>query len=86
MRPSEILSHLRKQPFEPFRLFLSDGGKYDVRHPELALVSPHTVVVGLEPLRDDMPHRLAYCDPIHVVRIEPLNGAKRGRRRKGTRK
>ncbi len=76
MRPSEILSHLRRQPFEPIRIFLTDGATYDVRHPELALVSLHTVVIGLEPLRDDMPQRLAYCDPIHVVRIEPLNGRK----------
>ncbi len=83
MRPDDIVRRLRRQPFQPIRLYLSDGATYDIRHPELALVSRSEIVLALEPLTDDVPERLAYVDPIHVVRIEPLNGAKRGRRRKG---
>jgi hypothetical protein len=30
----QILARLRKQPFEPLRIFMSDGSNYEVRHPE----------------------------------------------------
>ena len=47
MRPQDFRDHLRKQPFEPFRLTLTDGRTYDVLHPELAMVGHSTVAVGL---------------------------------------
>ncbi len=82
MRPHEILTHLRKQPFEPIRIFISDGANYEVRHPEIAAVSQTTVAIGLEPFAEGVPARFAYCDPVHVTRIEPLNGSKTRRRAK----
>ena len=74
MRPDQIRSHLRKQPFSPIRVFLSDGSTYDIRHPELAAVSRAEIVIGLEATGDDVPDRFAYCDPVHITRIEPING------------
>jgi len=76
MRPDEIRAHLRKQPFRPIRIFVSDGSSYDVRHPESALVTRTEVVIALDPGNDDIPERSAYCDPIHITRIEPLDGRK----------
>ena len=81
MRPQQIQAHLRKQPFVPFRLLLSDGSSYDVRHPEMAAVSRAEVVVGLDSDNGDVADRFAYCDPVHVVKIEPLDGNKPRRRR-----
>ena len=81
MRPQQIQAHLRKQPFVPFRLFLSDGSSYDVRHPEMAAVSRAEVVVGLDVHNGDVPDRFAYRDPRHVVKIEALDGNKPRRRR-----
>ena len=37
MNAEQILAHLRKQPFEPFRVFMSDWSSYEVRYPELAI-------------------------------------------------
>ena len=82
MRAQRILAHLRKQPFVPIRVFVSDGATYDVRHPEMAAVSSVEVVIGLEPFEEDVPQRFAYCDPIHITRIEPINGRKAKRRPK----
>jgi len=73
MRPNEIRDHLRKRPFEPIRIFLSDGSSYDVRHPETAFVTQREVVIGLDPGEDELPDRSAYCDPMHVTRIEPID-------------
>ena len=85
MRPAQILAHLRKQPFAPIRVSLSDGSSYEVRHPEMAAVSRAELVIGLELAEDDVPDRFAYCDPVHVTRIEPIDGTG-GKRRKTRRK
>jgi hypothetical protein len=74
VRAAEVLTHLRERPFCPIRLFLSDGKTYDVRHPEMAMVSPRQIIIGIEPSPDRMVRRFAWCDPVHVVRIERLKG------------
>ncbi len=74
MRPNEIRAHLTKAPFQPIRIFLSDGSFYDVRHPEVAAVSRTEVVIGLQVGDDRLPERFAYCDPLHITRIEPIDG------------
>ena len=83
MRPEEIRNHLRRQPFRPFRVCLSNGESYDVRHPELMYVSRREVVIALELGEQDVPERSAYCEPMHVANIEPLDGTKRPRRKTG---
>ena len=80
MRLEAIHAHLRKQPFIPFRVFLSNGATHEVRHPEMMWVSRIEVGIALEPTsgpalgEDDIPYRFAYCDPVHIVKLEPING------------
>lgn len=81
MRPNDVTAHTRKRPFQPVRVFISDGTSYDVRHPEMMMVGRTEVIIGLESRRDDVFDRFAYCDPVHITRIEPING-KGVRRRK----
>ena len=76
MRPSEILVHVRRQPFEPFRVCVSDGSSYDVMHPEMILITVRTVVIAQPPETDGVPESRVYCDPVHITRIELLNGAR----------
>jgi len=78
MRLDEIRAHLHKHPFIPIRVFISDGSHYDVHHPDFMLLSRAEVVIGLDPGTDQFPERNAYLDPIHITRIEPING-KHGR-------
>ncbi|MFO0973580.1 MAG: hypothetical protein U1A27_09100 [Phycisphaerae bacterium] len=86
MRPEDIIERLRTQPFEPFRIYMTDGQTYDVRHPELVIVDRtklHVFVPGPRGL--DAPiRRTHYAALMHVVRIAPLNGheARRGRPRR----
>lgn len=35
MAPENLRDLLRKQPFEPFRLVMTDGVGLDIRHPDL---------------------------------------------------
>lgn len=87
MRPNDIFKHTKKQPFRPFRVFLSDGAAYDVRHPEMILVTQREIAIGIERNGGELPFEMAYCDPIHVTRIEFIdrrrsNGARRRPRAK----
>jgi hypothetical protein len=75
MRPAEIQKQVKAQPFVPMRIHLSDGSNYDVRHPEMIIVS-HTVVSVAVYGKDDtsLPENVIFCDPIHITRLEPING------------
>lgn len=79
MRAEAIRTHLRRQPFRPIRVYLSDGSSYEVRHPEMMFVTRTEVVIAMDPGDDAVPERSAYCDPLHITRIEPLDGTKRKR-------
>ena len=55
IRPEDIRDLLKKQPFQPFRMHMSNGQYYDVRHPELALVTRGTIVVAKPVAGSDEP-------------------------------
>ena len=80
MRPKEILTHLRRRPFAPIRIHISDGASYDVSHPEMMAVTTTVVFIAQPPESDGVPERSVYCDPVHITRIEPLDGTKPKRR------
>jgi len=74
MRPDDIRTHLRRQRFQPVRVYVSDGSSYDVRHPELMLITRTEVIIGIDPGDDRVPERKVFCDPVHITRIEPIDG------------
>ena len=71
MRTSEIDNQLHQRPFVPFKLCMSDGNSFEVRHPEMILVSRTIIVVALHEARDGRPEGFVFCDPVHIIRIEP---------------
>ncbi|MBI2193237.1 MAG: hypothetical protein HYU36_14775 [Planctomycetes bacterium] len=83
MSPLQILHHLRKKPFQPLRIHLSDGSSYDVPHPEMVFVSRLEVAKALDLTEGDIPDRMIDCDPIHITRVESrINGGRKSRKRK----
>ncbi len=38
MIPADFRELLQREPFQPFRLHLSNGTTYEIRHPELAVL------------------------------------------------
>jgi len=76
MRPEDIKELLHKQPFRPFRIHLSDGRAFDVRHPEFVLVLRSRLVIGLpETSPNTVPDRAEYCSLLHIVSVEELQAA-----------
>ena len=73
MRPDDLLEFLRRRPFEPFRLNLSDGTTYDVRHPEMMMVGRSRALIGIaaaeQPFVFDKVDSVAL---LHITRLEPL--------------
>jgi hypothetical protein len=74
MRPEDVREFLRRQPFRPFRLTLTDGRTYDVMHPELAMVGRSWVQVGLARPGDpeNIAERLISVSLLDIMQIEPL--------------
>jgi hypothetical protein len=77
MPPEELLRHLQRRPFQPFRLRLTDGADYEIRHPEMMLLARHTAEIGIPgetavPIAD----RIVTIALLHIVRVEPLEAAK----------
>ncbi|MGD9855963.1 MAG: hypothetical protein AB7U20_13540 [Planctomycetaceae bacterium] len=73
MNAPELRQLLKSEPFAPIRLHMSDGGAFDIRHPEMAMLTVHTVHVGLEAsARDGIPERVEYLSLRHIVTAEPL--------------
>ena len=74
MTPETIQKHVLHDPFQPFRVFLSDGATYDVRQPEMILVLQREVIIALPRSGERFPRHTVYCDLLHITRIEPING------------
>ena len=76
IRPEDILKLLRATPFQPFRISSSDGAQYDVRHPEMAIVSRSTVLLGVPgPEGLDGPvEDVVHCALMHITQMKPIDG------------
>jgi len=73
MAPEELRGSLRQQPFEPFRIVLTDGMAYEIRHPELLFVGKRSAFVGVTNQPNETYFDLSVkVDLLHIVRIEPL--------------
>ena len=81
MRIDEFHKLLRRRPFEPFSIYMSDGSAYPVTHPDQIIVTPRALYVGLDNDAEGLTAQdVVICDLVHVTRLGPLDGAKRKRR------
>lgn len=69
---------LGRRPFSPFRVILSSGDSYEVRHPEFAWLTKGGLYVGLPPAagngQADLPERAVFCSALHLAGVEQLIG------------
>lgn len=73
MAPQELRDTVKRQPFEPFRIVMTDGIGYDIRHPDLVMVGQRTAIVGLTVQPDQVLfERTVKIDLLHIIRIETL--------------
>jgi hypothetical protein len=74
MSAEELRDSLRQQPFEAFRLVLTDGATYDIRHPDLMWIGQRSAYVGLtgQP-GQTLFERAVKLDLLHITQIVPLD-------------
>lgn len=63
---------LRAQPFKPFRLIMSSGLAYEVRHPEMAWLTRTDILVGIDADKEGVPSEFRICSLLHVTSVEPM--------------
>lgn len=69
---------LSQRPFKPFRLVMSSGEAYEVRHPEMAWLTRTSILVGIDQTEEGVPAEFRICSMLHVTTVEPLNTAQTG--------
>lgn len=61
-----------QRPFRPFRLVMSSGMSYEVRHPEMAMLTRSDILVGVGEAEEGVAAEFRICSLLHVATIEPL--------------
>jgi hypothetical protein len=73
MRAEELTELLRRQPFTPFRIHVTTGQAYDIRHPELVWVRRQCADVAINPdPATGVIERSERVSLLHIVRAEDL--------------
>jgi hypothetical protein len=74
MSQQDLLEMLRHRPFQPFRIYVSDGTVYEIRHPEMMLVGRTKALVFFPPEGLPLPALDHYeaVALLHITRLEPV--------------
>ncbi len=75
MDAATIWRHLSQRPFRPFVIATDDGCTYRVDRPGMAMMTPNTFCVGVNPDADGIFETVRYYDLSQVRRIEPIASA-----------
>ncbi len=73
MTQEELVEAVRRRPFEPFRVLITTGETFDVRHPELIMVGRRSAILGIA----NDPEATTYnqtikVDLLHIAGIRDL--------------
>jgi hypothetical protein len=70
MNVETLREFVRRQPFEPFVIRMSNGEVHEILHPECLAIGKNRVIVT-----DPDTDRTVYCVLIHINTVEPLQAA-----------
>jgi hypothetical protein len=68
----DLLERLQEAPFRPFRVNMSDGNAYAVRHPDQVMVFSHKLIIGMGGNGSRAFTRDVHCSILHIVSLEDL--------------
>lgn len=63
---------------------MSSGQTYEVRHPEMAMLTKTDILVGTDIADDGVPAEFKICSLLDVTAIEPLGGSSAKEKQAGT--
>jgi hypothetical protein len=73
MTVQSVREMLARRPLQPVRLTLSSGQSFEIRHPEMALLTRTSLLVGVDVADDGVPTEFKILLLLHVTAIEPLS-------------
>ena len=75
MFSKDLADLVHRKPFRPFRITLTDGRSYEIRHPEIVMLGKTTVIVGFPAADEDEPvyDRFKIVDLLHIMEAEPID-------------
>jgi hypothetical protein len=70
----DFKEYLDHRHFRPFRIFVSDGTVFDIRHPEMANVGPASVRISphTQGTPEVLPEKTVLVSMFHIVKLEYL--------------
>jgi len=71
---------LEAEPFEPFRIVMSGGESYEVRHPEMAKLLRTKLLIFIDPDKEGIADQFRMCSLLHVTVVEPVSPTARRKR------
>lgn len=76
----ELHGVAKRQPFKPFRLHVTTGATFDIRHPDLIMVGRRSAIIGIANDPGEVIYDRSFqIDLLHIVGVEDLP-ARSGRR------
>lgn len=72
MTVQDFRNLLTARPFEPFRVVMSSGERYDIRHPEMAFLMRTKILIGLDPDRQGISDDWRMISLLHITSVEPV--------------
>jgi hypothetical protein len=70
MQRETLREWLNRQPFQPFRVHLTDGRTFEVRHPRTNLLAQTFIKIGVPELDSTDP---LSCDYTEYVRLDAID-------------
>jgi hypothetical protein len=74
MSQQDLLEMLRHRPFQAFRIHVSDGTVFEIRHPEMMVIGRTKALVFFPPEGMPLPaiDRYEAVALLHITRLEPV--------------
>ncbi|MEE9601902.1 MAG: hypothetical protein V3V75_01250 [Thermoguttaceae bacterium] len=73
MNTETMLGLLRRQPFQPLEVRMSNGDAHQIRHPEMAFLLRSSIILG-SPESDDF----EFLSLLHVVDVKAIPTSSNG--------
>jgi hypothetical protein len=77
MSADEIYRRLHQRPFEPFRVHLNDGRVFEIRYPEINMITRTDLIIGIPEANEPDPiaerFELVALEMVHE--LDPLTTA-----------
>ena len=74
MTAEALRDGMQRRPLEPFRITMSSGDAYEIRHPEMAFLTRAEIIIGLGE-RGGIPSRHRTVSFLHVMAAEPIDSS-----------